>query len=213
VHSIGELAAMAKDRLSQPAAGNPAPAQPGYPSPQQAQPGSGAQPQPGYNAQPQPGYAAEPQPSWGAQPPPGYAAEPAPGGHNPGQRPGVRRPGLGDILDPGRYARSISEGVADDIEGAIAGAALGAAAKFIGRRVGRRVQQAYTERVAPAMAARQDAVLREQVAIAERHPDVRACLTDNIIFLAGGDRVLPMPRLDTLTVEQADALVAQLRGY
>jgi hypothetical protein len=168
---------------------------------------------PRYNAQPQPGYAAEPQPSWGAQPPPGYAAEPAPGGHTPGQRPGVRRPGLGDILDPGRYARSISEGVADDIEGAIAGAALGAAAKFIGRRVGRRVQQAYTERVAPAMAARQDAVLREQVAIAERHPDVRACLTDNVIFLAGGDRVLPMPRLDTLTAEQADALVAQLRGY
>jgi hypothetical protein len=63
------------------------------------------------------------------------------------------------------------------------------------------------------MAARQDAVLREQVAIAERHPDVRACLTDNVIFLAGGDRVLPMPRLDTLTAEQADALVAQLRGY
>jgi hypothetical protein len=221
VHSIGELAAMAKDRLSQ----SPG-AEPGYPSPQQVPPGPGAQPQPGYgggpeqaqpqpgyNAQPQPGYAAEPQPSWGAQPPPGYAAEPAPGGHTPGQRPGVRRPGLGDILDPGRYARSISEGVADDIEGAIAGAALGAAAKFIGRRVGRRVQQAYTERVAPAMAARQDAVLREQVAIAERHPDVRACLTDNVIFLAGGDRVLPMPRLDTLTAEQADALVAQLRGY
>ena len=79
--------------------------------------------------------------------------------------------------------------------------------------MGRRVQQAYTEQVAPAMAARQDAVLREQVAIAERHPDVRACLTDNVIFLAGGDRVLPMPRLDTLTAEQADALVAQLRGY
>ena len=205
VHSISELAAIAKDRLDQPLAGNPAAAQPGSLSPQQAQPG--------YQAEPQPGYAAEPQPSWGAEPQPGYSAEPVAGGHTSGQRPGVRRPGLGDILDPGRYARSLSEGVADDIEGAIAGAALGAAAKFLSRRVGRRVQQAYTERVAPAMAAQQQAALQQQAAIAGRHPGLRACLTDNVIFLAGGDRVLPMPRLDTLTAEQADALVAQLRGY
>ena len=79
--------------------------------------------------------------------------------------------------------------------------------------MGRRVQQAYTERAGPAMSAQQEAMLAQQVAIAARHPDVRACLTDHVIFLAGGDRVLPMPRLDTLTAEQADALVAQLRGY
>jgi hypothetical protein len=237
VHSIGELAAMAKDRLNQLSAGSQPgyagqqqaqpgyagqqQAQPGYGGPQQAQPGYGAQPQPGYTAepqpsggaQPQPGYTAEPQPSWGSQPQPGYADEPRASGHTSGQRPSGRRPGLQDIFDPGRYARNLGDGIADDIEGAIAGAALGAAAKFIGRRIGRRAQQAYTERVAPAMAARQDAMLSEQVAIAERHPDVRACLTDNVIFLAGGTRVLPMPRLDTLTVQQADALVAQLRQY
>jgi hypothetical protein len=244
VHSIGELAAMAKDRLNQPSSGNPAGPQPGYGAPQQAQPGYAAQPQqaqpgytgqpqaqsqPGYSGQSQPGYTAEPQPSWGAQPQsgytadpqpswgsepqPGYNAEPKASGHTSGQRPSGRRPGLEDIFDPARYARNLGEGIADDIEGAIAGAALGAAAKFIGRRIGRRAQQAYTERVAPAMAASQDAMLREQVAIAQRHPDVRACLTDNVIFLAGGTRVLPMPRLDTLTVQQADALVAQLRQY
>jgi hypothetical protein len=259
VHSIGELAAMARDRLNQPSSRNPAGPQPGYGAPQQAQPGYAGQPQPGYTApqqaqpgqaqpgqaqpgqaqpgqaqpgyagQPQPGYTAEPQPSWGAQPQsgytadpqpswgsepqPGYNAEPKASGHTSGQRPSGRRPGLEDIFDPARYARNLGEGIADDIEGAIAGAALGAAAKFIGRRIGRRAQQAYTERVAPAMAASQDAMLREQVAIAQRHPDVRACLTDNVIFLAGGTRVLPMPRLDTLTVQQADALVAQLRQY
>jgi len=88
-----------------------------------------------------------------------------------------------------------------------------AATKFIGRAIGRRVQRAYSERVIPAMAARQEAMLREQIAIAERHPDLRACLTDKVIFLAGGSRVLPMPSLaGGLTLERADAVVAQLRN-
>jgi hypothetical protein len=61
-----------------------------------------------------------------------------------------------------------------------------------------------------ALAQRQ-ALLREQIAIAQQHPDVRACMTDQVIFLAGGSRVLPMPNLGTLTAQQADTLVAQLR--
>jgi len=65
--------------------------------------------------------------------------------------------------------------------------------------------------VVPAMAARQEAVLREQIAIAERHPDLRACLTDQVVFLAGGSRVMPMPNLANVTLEQADVLVARLR--
>jgi len=93
-----------------------------------------------------------------------------------------------------------------------------AATKFIGRAIGRRVKRAYDERVAPAMAGRQEAMagrqeamLREQIEIAERHPDLRACLTDQVIFLAGGSRVLPMSNIARLTLAQADALVAQLR--
>jgi hypothetical protein len=89
---------------------------------------------------------------------------------------------------------------------------MGAATKFIGRAIGRRVKRAYEERVMPAMAAKQEAMLREQIAIAERHPDLRACLTDQVVFLAGGSRVLPITGLiGRLTVEQSDALVAQLR--
>ena len=89
---------------------------------------------------------------------------------------------------------------------------MGAAAKFVGRAIGRRVKRAYDERVGPAMAARQEAMLREQIAIAERHPDLRACLTDKVIFLAGGSRVLPMSSVTRgITLEQADALVARLR--
>ncbi len=120
------------------------------------------------------------------------------------------------------------EGTGDSssIEDAVADIAMTAATKFIGRAIGRRVKRAYDERVAPAMAARQEAMagrqeamagrqeamLREQIAIAERHPDLRACLTDQVIFLAGGSRVLPMSSVTGMTLEQADALVAQLRA-
>jgi hypothetical protein len=75
------------------------------------------------------------------------------------------------------------------------------------------VKRAYDERIVPAMAAKQEARLREQIAIAERHPDLRACLNDQVVFLQGGSRVLPMAGLiGNLTVEQSDALVAQLRN-
>ena len=95
----------------------------------------------------------------------------------------------------------------------MAGMAMEAATKFIGRAISRRVKRAYDERVVPAMAARQEAVLREQIAIAERYPDLRACLSDQVVFLAGGSRVVPMSSLTGgFTLEQADAVVAQLRN-
>ena len=87
-----------------------------------------------------------------------------------------------------------------------------AAAKFIGRAIGRRVKRAYNERLAPAMAARQEAMLREQIAIAERYPGLRACLSDQVVFLAGGSRSLPLSSLGPgFTLEQADEMVARLR--
>jgi hypothetical protein len=97
---------------------------------------------------------------------------------------------------------------------------MDAATKFVGRAISRRLKRALDERVAPAMSARQqqmagrlEGMLREQVAIAERYPDLRACLTDKVVFLAGGRRTLPMPGdLTGLTMAQADAIVAQLRS-
>jgi hypothetical protein len=193
VHSIEELAAMARGQLGQP-------------------PGAPATPQPGYAGEPAPGapQPGGPTPSWAAEPTPG---PPQPGGGVPGwagrtqagqPRPGF--PGVGAIFsDAARDGGSVE----DDI----AAAALGAATQFLGRKLGRRMQRAYNERVAPALAARQESAGRTQIEIAQRHPDLRACLTDHVIFLAGGSRVLPMPSLGpSLTVEQADALVNQLRG-
>jgi hypothetical protein len=171
VHSIQELAALARGRM-------------------------GGQP-PGTPGAPQQGYAAEPQQG----PLPGYAAEPRSGplpGSQPGRSSGFPRNPIGDGLS--------------SIEDDIAGVALTAATKFIGRAIGRRMQRTLNERVQPALAAKQEAMLREQVAIAEKYPSLRACLTDQVVFLAGGSRVLPMAGLTgMITVAQADAVVARLQ--
>ena len=178
VHSIEELAAMARSRLGQ-LQGNPA----------AGQPGGAGQPQAGS----QPGWAAEPQ----------SGAPPGPGG----RRGRSYRP-------PSRsYDSDFSSGdVLGSLGDDVAGAAMGMAARFIGRAVSRKMQDKVSQAL-PAMMAKQEAMLREQIAIAERHPDLRACLTDQVIFLAGGSRTMPMKGVMTnLTVEQADAVVAQLRG-
>jgi hypothetical protein len=150
---------------------------------QQGSPQQGA-PQQGWNAEPQAG------------PLPGWAGEPQ-AGPPPGSFP--RRPGGFDVGSLG-----------DSIDQAIGDVALGAAARFIGKAVSRRLQRTVSDRIMPAMAGQQQAMLRTQIQVAEQHPDIRACLNDHVIFLAGGSRVLPMPNIAALTTEQADALVAQL---
>jgi hypothetical protein len=257
VHSIGELADMARSQLGQQPGYGGGPPQPGYtgqpqgggfggqPQPGPPQPGFGGQPQPGppqpgFGGQPQPGNTGQPQGGgFGGQPQPGtpqpgYTGQPQGGGFGgqpqPGApQPGGPQPGYAQQPRPGppggwrgirSRTRDTSDGpdlglgdLGDDIAGAAMGIAAGAAAKFIGRKIGRKVQAAMNDRVLPAMAARQQDVLQTQIAIAERHPDLRACLTDKVIFLAGGSRVLPMPNLASPpTIDQADALVAQLRS-
>jgi hypothetical protein len=183
VHSIQELATLARARLGQQGPTGP-------------QPGMPAQPQPGTPAQP--GWAADPQAGWAAEP----VAGPLP---TPGSRRGSYQP---------RNYASGDTSIGDDIAGAVLGAAAGAAARFLGRQASRRIQDRLTQQVLPAMAAKQQsmqAMLQTQVAIAERHPDLCACLNDQVIFLTGGSRTLPMPNLNTVTVEQADVMVARLR--
>ena len=196
VHSIQELAALARMRLGDQ--------------------GTPAAPPPGAAA-PQPGWAAEPQPM-GQQP--GWAAEPKPMGPQPGQ-PGGPQPGWAAQPKPmgGGGGWSGSSGMSgsspsdalSSLGDDLAGAAMGAVAGFLGRKIGRRVQDRLEQAMSAAAGKQQD-VLRQQIAIAERHPELRACLTDSVVFLAGGSRIQPMPNLSTITVEQSDALVTALRG-
>jgi len=208
VHSIGELAALARNQLGQQqgygptpqASFNPPP--PGHDSPPDYNPPppGGFGPPPDFNPPPPGGFGPPPPPGYQGPPPPGYTGSARPG--QPSQSAQSTRPsdwpGIGDA------ASSLEDGVADVV--------LGAAARFVGRAISRRVQRAVNERVLPTLAAKHETVMREQIAIAERHPDLRACLTDKVIFLAGGHRVLPMPSLTGgFTVEQSDAVVARLR--
>jgi hypothetical protein len=182
VHSIQELATLARARMGQE---GPVGAQPGMPA--QSQPATA-----------QPGWSAEPQGGWAAEP----VAGPLPA-------PGSRRSGY----QPRNYS-SRDTSIGDDIAGAVLGAAAGAAARFLGRQASRRLQDRLTQQVLPAVAAKQQnmqTMLQTQIAIAERHPDLCACLNDQVIFLNGGNRTLPMPNLMSVTVEQADAMVARLR--
>jgi hypothetical protein len=136
-------------------------------------------------------------------PTPGWAQEPTSGSVQGGWQGGGYQ-GASGYRD---YGQGGSLG--DDI----AGLAMGAASRFIGRAIGRRVERAMTEKILPAMQARGQQALATQMAIAQRYPDLRACLTDKVIFLAGGTRTAPMDNVNisTVTLEQADALVASLR--
>jgi hypothetical protein len=201
VHSIGEMATLAKNQLGQqPGYGPPpqqdyGPQQPGSGPPQQDYGPSGFDPPPpgGYGEPSQPGYAAPPPPGYQGPPPPGYTGSARPGGPVQGTSASSSDPGAG-------------------VEDLIADVVMGAATRFLGRAISRRVQRTVNERVLPTLAARKDAMLRDQISVAERHPDLRACLTDQVVFLDGGQRVLPMPNLGAgFTVEQSDALVARLR--
>jgi hypothetical protein len=105
-------------------------------------------------------------------------------------------------------------GLGDSIGEDVAGIAVAAAGKFIARAIGRRLERTLTEKVIPAQLARGEQALANQMAIAQKYPGLRACTTDNAIFLAGGTRTVPMSSVNlfTVTIEQADALVASLQG-
>lgn len=148
----------------------------------------------------------------------GELPQPYPGA-SPGALPGyMQEPTTGPIPDPygypgrGGYRPDLGSGADSYSPGQdLADLAMSEAAKFIGRRVGRRMRRA-ADRVQPTVAAKNTEVLRTQIAIADKYPELRACLGDSVIFLAGGYRVLPMPDLSALTMQQADDLVATLRA-
>src|SRR5215469_3272214 len=168
VHSIQELAALASSQLGQQPPGS-----------QTA--GWAAEPQAG----PMPGWAAEPQ----AGPPPGPGG--AGGAAGIGRAGGIGGLRGGPLRDTGtRYGDSPLDALGEDI----AGAAISAAVGFVGRAIGRRVERAMTQKVMPTLGANRETMLRTQIEIAQRHPDLCACMTDNVIFLAG----VPLPNLMTV---------------
>jgi hypothetical protein len=107
------------------------------------------------------------------------------------------------------------DNIAEDIGGAVFGAALG----FAGRAIGKRMKKAFEDKVVPAMQARAAQAQQqweqskgEQDAIVARYPELRGCMKDEVIFLDGGQRTVPVSELrQPVTLAQADAIVAKLR--
>ncbi len=104
------------------------------------------------------------------------------------------------------------------------GAVIDSALGFAGRAIGRGVKKVVNEQVAPAMQARaaqaQTAKAEQQFAQAQadqdaivaRYPELRECRKDQVVFLDGGSRTVPISEIPvTVTLAQADAVVAQLR--
>jgi membrane protease subunit (stomatin/prohibitin family) len=97
----------------------------------------------------------------------------------------------------------------------VTGAALGLA----GRAIGRRMMKALQDKVVHAFQShaglaqqqfQQEKV--EQDAIVARYPELRGCTTDQVIFLDGGTRTVPVSELRMpVTLAQADQVVARLR--
>lgn len=107
------------------------------------------------------------------------------------------------------------DNVAEDIGGAVLGAALG----FAGRAIGRRMKKAFEEKVVPAMEAKAAQAQQqfeqskaEQDAIVARYPELRGCTKDQVVFVDGGTRTVPISEIKMpVTLAQADSVVARLR--
>ena len=110
---------------------------------------------------------------------------------------------------------NLGDNLADDIGGAVLGAAFGLA----GRAFGRKMKQAFEDKVVPAMQARAaqaqgqfEQQKAEQDAIAARYPELRGCMKDQVVFLDGGTRTVPVSEIKMpVTMAQADGVVARLR--
>jgi hypothetical protein len=117
----------------------------------------------------------------------------------------------------GQRRRDFDSGdnVIDDIGGAVFGAALG----FAGRAIGRRMKKAFEEKVIPAMEAKAAQAQQqfeqsraEQDAIAARYPELRVCTKDQVVFVDGGMRTVPISEIKMpVTMAEADSIVARLR--
>jgi hypothetical protein len=131
-------------------------------------------------------------------------------GSDPQLRGNRGRRGDGPDLD-----LDLGDSLPDDIGAAIATVALG----FAGRAIGKRLKRAFQERVVPAMEAKAaqaqqqwEQTKAEQDAIVERYPELRGCMKDQVVFVDGGYRTVPVSELTMpVTLAQADAVVARLR--
>ena len=107
------------------------------------------------------------------------------------------------------------DNVGDDIGAALLVTALG----FAGRALAKRMKRVYDAKLAPAMEAKAaqwqqqwERAKAEQDQIVARYPELRGCTRDEVVFLDGGHKTVPVKELKVpVTLAQADDVVARLR--
>jgi hypothetical protein len=107
------------------------------------------------------------------------------------------------------------DSVGDDIGAALAVTALGLA----GRALAKRMKRVYEAKLGPAMEAKAaqwqqqwEHAKAEQDQIVARYPELRGCMKDEVVFLNGGYKTVPVKELKVpVTLAQADDVVARLR--
>jgi hypothetical protein len=123
--------------------------------------------------------------------------------------------GFGGFGDRGGFGGFGFGGGSGDVGSGIAGAAISGALGFAGRAIGKRVQRALEEKLMPAMEAQSqqwEQSKADQEAIVERYPELRSCMKDQVLFLDGEMRTVPISDIKMpITLDQADTLVARLR--
>jgi hypothetical protein len=113
------------------------------------------------------------------------------------------------------FGLNLGDNLADDIGGAVLGAAFGLA----GRAFAKRMKKAFDDKVVPAMQAKAtqaqgqfEQQKAEQDAIAARYPELRGCMKDQVVFLDGGTKTVPVSDIKMpVSMAQADQMVARLR--
>jgi hypothetical protein len=107
------------------------------------------------------------------------------------------------------------DSVSEDIGAALLVTALG----FAGRALAKRVKRVYDAKLAPTMEAKAaqwqqqwEHSKAEQDQIVARYPQLRGCMKDEVVFLDGGYKTVPVKELKVpVTLAQADDEVARLR--
>jgi hypothetical protein len=86
-----------------------------------------------------------------------------------------------------------------------------AAAAAVGEVWRRTVSKPFKERVAPEISRHQDAGMQRFFAALDRHPELWCCQRDQVVFLAGGRRTVPLDDAGRMLIRGDDvALMALL---
>jgi hypothetical protein len=96
-----------------------------------------------------------------------------------------------------------------DLGDSVFGFAMAAGAYVLHRTVGRRMKRYVRDHLGAAegnLAARH----RQQLEVYERYPDLRVCTQDQVLFVAGGRRFVPLARLPARRPADLDAALSAL---